>query len=1568
MGTNFYKKENCIGPRHAISKILSGNLILFFFTFLFWLSLSEVSAQTSPLSFTQIPFSSTDFTYTPFRGAEQWNNSSVTVDVPTQGTGVNATDAYYRFQWYQIETGNRVYDWSLFDQQINSAIDNGQKFSFGVMPNCPYCGGPKVGGALLGYPAFLHTLMQAEAQPDWITPQCTMWVPNWNSNSYLTAVENFCIDVNTHLNNTSHNGILYKDVINAIDIRSYGAWGEWHGAFIINSPSDYPAGTQPTSATLKRIIDAYKNGLPNFQLQLMISAFDGNYLGNTMNPADVGVYGLQSRNAHGLFGWRRDSWGDNTDAYLHNYLELNNRGTAALPQMKDSIMTRYKNAPVTGEPNFQGNYLDLPAEVRLYKINSFGNGNLGFTPGANASSDSIRMASKLAGHRLQIEGGALSTTLTAGNPFTVTLNWRNAGLTPIYENWNIVFELRNSSNVAVWSQNSTFDPRLFLPSATTTPITDNFIVPSSLNGTYSLVLICRDPKGYRKPLYLAITGRNADGSYLLRNNIVIGPGSGNKSPTANAGADQSIQLPVSTVSFTGTGADTDGSISSYAWTKLSGPASGTITTPATASTTITGLIQGVYLYVLTVTDNQGAIGADTVQVTVNPAVANLAPIANAGTDLAITLPVSSVTINGSASSDPDGSISTYLWTKISGPAQFTIGNTTIASTIVSNLTAGSYSFQLKVTDNGGATALDTVQVTVNPAPVNQPPISNAGADQNITLPTNSVTINGSASSDPDGTISTYLWTKVSGPAQFTIGNTGTASTLVSNLTAGVYSFQLKVTDNGGAIALDTIKVNVNPAPVNQPPVANAGADIAITLPTNIANLSGSASTDPDGTLSAYAWSQVSGPSSATISNVSNVSTGLTGLQQGVYIFTLNVTDNQGAADLDSVVVTVNPAPNAPPVANAGVSKTITLPVNSTSLDGSLSSDPDGSINFYNWSQVSGPSAAVITGSTAAIATASSLVGGLYTFQLTVTDNLGATAKATVKITVASTTPQPPIANAGADQTITLPTNNLTIDGSASSASSGSIVSYAWTETSGPTTASLSNTAVNTLNNLQAGVYVFSLTVTDNNAATGTDVVTITVNPASNVAPVADARASANLVLPVNTVSLDGTHSYDPDGSISSYSWTQISGPNTPASTGANASTLNLSGLIAGQFIYQLTVTDNSGASSSAQVKVIVSPAANVIPVANAGANQSITAPASTVILNGSSSSDPDGSITAYSWVTISGPGSITISNSNTAAPSVQGLSTGVYIFELTVTDNSGANAKDQVTVIVNPKPVLPNQAPVANAGSNQTITEPENSLALNGSSSFDPDGTISGFNWTQISGPSSSVISAGNTVAPDVSQLIVGQYVYQLTVTDNNGTTNTDQVTITVNAGTSKINLSPIANAGISDTIGLPTNSYTLDATRSTDPDGTIDSYQWQQISGPNTANSSAMNNAQVTLGNLEQGEYQFEVTVTDNGGATSTATMKLTVEQGFSLATRVSVFPNPASSVIHEKITSSIMGTVKINVYDMNGRLVLTSQDEKTSDVIYCKMNVSQLAPGMYTIQINIANRKTIVSKFIKN
>lgn len=183
----------------------------------------------------------------------------------------------------------------------------------------------------------------------------------------------------------------------------------------------------------------------------------------------------------------------------------------------------------------------------------------------------------------------------------------------------------------------------------------------------------------------------------------------NVAPTANAGTDQTITLPTTTVSLTGSGSDSDGTISSYLWSKVSGPAGSSITTPNSQNTTVTGLTTGTYIFQLIVTDNNGATGSDTVQVTVTST--NTSPIANAGSDSVVYLPTSSVALIGSGT-DSDGSISSYLWTKLTGPS-CTISNPNIASTTATGLTAGTYIFQLTVTDNLGATGSDTKQVIVN---------------------------------------------------------------------------------------------------------------------------------------------------------------------------------------------------------------------------------------------------------------------------------------------------------------------------------------------------------------------------------------------------------------------------------------------------------------------------------------------------------------------------------------------------------------------------------------------------------------------------------------------------------------------------------------------------------------------------------------------------------------------------------------------------------------------------------------------------------------------------------------
>lgn len=189
---------------------------------------------------------------------------------------------------------------------------------------------------------------------------------------------------------------------------------------------------------------------------------------------------------------------------------------------------------------------------------------------------------------------------------------------------------------------------------------------------------------------------------------------------------------------------------------------------------------------------------------------NKAPIVNAGSDKTLILPDDDMTIVGSAS-DPDGSIKSFKWTKVSG-GSVTMDKETTAKLWVDKMKAGTYVFRLTVTDNKGATKYDEVKVTVKSSSTasnnknNIKPFVNAGTDKVIYLPDNDITLVGSAS-DKDGYIESYNWKKVSG-GSLTMANSSTAKLWVDNAKAGSYVFRLTVKDNDGATNHDDVKLSV----------------------------------------------------------------------------------------------------------------------------------------------------------------------------------------------------------------------------------------------------------------------------------------------------------------------------------------------------------------------------------------------------------------------------------------------------------------------------------------------------------------------------------------------------------------------------------------------------------------------------------------------------------------------------------------------------------------------------------------------------------------------------------------
>ena len=206
----------------------------------------------------------------------------------------------------------------------------------------------------------------------------------------------------------------------------------------------------------------------------------------------------------------------------------------------------------------------------------------------------------------------------------------------------------------------------------------------------------------------------------------------------------------------------------------------------------------------------------------------------------------------------------------------------------------------------------TTSTTTNEEPTtstNAAPTVSAGADKSITLPTNSLYIQGSAS-DSDG-IASYSWSKVSGGTA-SLGGRTTARLRAYNLVAGTYVFRLTVKDNKGASKSDDVTVKVlsstaketttSTSTSNVAPVANAGPNKVLYVPTSSVRLTGSAK-DSDGKVVSYQWTQYGGPA-ATISNGTTPTPTMSGLKAGKYYFRLTVKDDDGAIDADNVLVRV----------------------------------------------------------------------------------------------------------------------------------------------------------------------------------------------------------------------------------------------------------------------------------------------------------------------------------------------------------------------------------------------------------------------------------------------------------------------------------------------------------------------------------------------------------------------------------------------------------------------------------------------------------------------------------------
>ena len=342
---------------------------------------------------------------------------------------------------------------------------------------------------------------------------------------------------------------------------------------------------------------------------------------------------------------------------------------------------------------------------------------------------------------------------------------------------------------------------------------------------------------------------------------------------------------------------------------------------------------------------------------------------------------------------------------------------------------------------------------------------------------------------------------------------------------------------------------------------------------------------------------------------------------------------------------------------------------------------------------------------------------------------------------------PPIADAGPDQTVG-EGNTVTLVGSNSYDPGGENLSYQWDQISGPSVTLSNPKAANPTFTAPLSVgsggesLTFQLTVTDEEAAQATDTAIVNVTlPLANRPPNADAGVDQE-VEGGETVTLNGSNSFDADGDSLSYQWDQITGPSVTLLPNPAAENPTFTAPFVdsdGQsYTFELTVTDNSGLQATDTTIVnVTSPPGNSPPSAVLGPDQTVDEDTE-VTLDGSGSSDPEGGNLFYRWRQVAGR-PVTFSDPMAANPTFIAPNVGVagatLVFKLTVTDEGGLQGVADTLVNV----AGDNDFPVADAGDDQTVNE-NTTVNLDGSGSFDPEGESLSYSWRQVGGtPCNSV-------------------------------------------------------------------------------------------------------------------------------------------------------------------------------------------------------------------------------------
>jgi PKD repeat protein len=453
-----------------------------------------------------------------------------------------------------------------------------------------------------------------------------------------------------------------------------------------------------------------------------------------------------------------------------------------------------------------------------------------------------------------------------------------------------------------------------------------------------------------------------------------------------------------------------------------------------------------------------------------------------------------------------------------------------------------------------------------------------------------------------------------------------------------------------------------------------------------------------------------------------------------------------------------------------------------------------------------------------------------------------TATTTFHVTVNDV---PPTITVGADQTV--PPGAVTVTAAGQDAF-GRTLTYAWTAVSGPSIAQpgVGTTASYSFATFTAGTYVLRCTVSNGmGQASAETAVTV-----SQLAPVANPGASLRLMLAGETITLDGSHSVDPNEGNLSYSWTIVSGP-AKLSSGTDPVT-QLTATGGGQAVVSLNVDDGVRSAAGTVLVDIWALTAPAGPIASAGQNQTVFA-GSTVTLDGSGSFAPNARELSYLWTWQSGP-TVVLSDTASPQPTFAASTPGTDVFLLTVSDGTGSSqAQVNVTVLESENAAAPT-AVISPAD----VTIQAGSLTnLDGSGSLSGTGQPLTLQWTWMSGPYVDITGTDQSRCALIAYG-TGEAIMQLVASDGVHSSLPAFARLHVTAGpmtAPSVSASGPASAASDTAVSLHGSGA--------DPNGLPLTYQWTQVSGPPVPIHAAETADAAFVPKLT-GTYVFQLDVSD--------------------------------------------------------------------------------------------------------